>query len=99
MDNGVESEDSPDTSSLRLQTSWSHHDLPSANNPPSILREPKQGLGIPTLRAAEDAMDIILAFVYNQDEDFVTDAERNALQHVKNLLFQTGQGLAYHREY
>lgn len=97
LDNGVESEDSAGTSSLRLQTSW--HDLPSTNDSPSIIREPKQGLGIPTLSAAESAMDTVLSFVYGQDDDFVTDAERNALQHVKNLLFQTGQGLAYHREY
>jgi len=98
-DNGVESEDSPDTSSLRLQTSWSHQDLPPTDNPPSILREPQQGPGIPALHDAELAMVTVLAFVDGQDKAFVTDAERNALQHVKNLLFQTGQGLAYNREY
>jgi hypothetical protein len=99
MDNGVESEDSPDTSSLRLQTSWSPHALPSTDNTPSILREPQQDPDIPTVQAAEIAIDTVLTFVHAQVGDFVTDAERNALQHVKNLLFQTRQGLAYHHEY
>jgi len=98
MDNGIESEDSPDASPLRLP-SWSHHDLSVTANHPSILREPKQGPGIPTLHDAETAMDTVLAFIYGQDGDFVTGAERNTLQHVRNLLFQTGQGLVYHREY
>jgi Tc5 transposase DNA-binding domain len=95
MDNGVESEDSPETTSLRLQTSWSH----PTDNPTSILRQPQQGPGIPTLQNAELAADTLLAFIYAQGEDFITDAERNALQRVKNLLFQTGQSLSYQREY
>ena len=98
-DNGVESEDSPDASPLRLPTSWPHHELPATANHPSILHEPTQGPGIPTLHNAETAMDTVLAFVYGPGRGFVTDAERDALQHVKNLFFQTGQGLAYHREY
>lgn len=98
MDNGIESEDSPDASPLRLP-SWSHHDLSVTANQPSILRESKQGLGIPTLHDAEIAMDTVLAFIYGQDDDFVTSAERDVLQHVRTLLFQTSRGLVYHREY
>jgi transcriptional regulator with XRE-family HTH domain len=94
-----ESEGSAGTSSLRLQTSWSHHDLPSTLNGASILHEPKQGPGIPTLQDAETALDTVLSFICGQQEHFITHAERTSLHHLKNLFFQTGQGLAYHREY
>jgi len=94
MDNGVESEDSPAASPVPLQPSW------SSENHPTILYEPKQGPGIgPGLVEAENAIDVVLTFVDAQGEGWVTIAERNALQHVKLLLVQTGQGLPYHREY
>lgn len=94
MDNGVESEDSPVASPPPLQPSW------SSDNPPTGLYEPKQGSGIgPAVTEAEQAMDVVLTFVDAQGEGWITAAERSALQHVKLLLVQTGQGLPYHREY
>jgi transcriptional regulator with XRE-family HTH domain len=99
LDNGVESEDSPEASSpIPLQPSWSQP--PSSENPPTILYEPKQGPGIgPDVTDAEQAMDTVLSFVDAQGQGWITAAERNALQHVKLLLLQTGQGLPYQREY
>lgn len=95
MDNGVESEDSPAASPVPLQPAW------SSDNPHTALYEPKQGSGVvvPDLAEAEQAVDVVLTFVDAQGEGWVTNAERTALQHVKLLLVQTGQGLPYHREY
>jgi hypothetical protein len=90
-ENGIESEDSPGASPLPL---WSQST--SAENRPPVLYEPKQG---PTVAEAEQAIDTVLSFVDAQGEDWITIAERNSLQHVKLLLFQTSQGLPYHREF
>jgi len=98
LDNGVESEDSPEATALPLPSSWAQPSL--SDNAPSVLYEPKQGPGIgPDVSQAEAAMDTVLAFVDAQDHGWITHEERGALQHIKLLLIQTGQGLPYHREF
>lgn len=51
----------------------------------------------PSIQDAENAIDVLLDFVDQQDDDFVTIPEREVLQNIKYLLFQTSQGLTYVR--
>jgi hypothetical protein len=56
------------------------------------------GPNIPTREEAEDAANILLAFLDGLPEPIITDKERDALFHVRCALFQYVSGVPYVRE-
>jgi len=86
-----DSEDSPEPPSV----SQPHHgyQLLPPPQPPSILLRVNEGAA--TLPDAENAINLLRAFVADQPEDFVTDAERDALVHISQRLVNASSGLGY----
>lgn len=87
-----ESEDSPEPT---VPTSQHSYQLLPPTQAPSILLHVNQPPGRETLQDAEDAITTLRNFIANQPEDFVTDAERDALLHLSSRLVQASTGLPY----
>lgn len=91
----AESEDSPEPPAVPT----SHQSFTRQNAVPSVLFHVVENENAPTLAQAEQAVGVLRDFLHVQHEDFITETERNSLQHISCLLVRASQGLPYERDY
>jgi hypothetical protein len=56
---------------------------------PKLIHEARQGPNIPTIQEADAAIDIVQFFCCSQDDEYISQPDRNTLQRIKYLIWHT----------
>lgn len=56
---------------------------------PKLIHEARQGPNIPTVEEADAAIDIVQFFCCSQDDEYISQPDRNTLQRIKYLIWHT----------